>query len=190
MNTALATAKWQIQDRSRPDWIEHYQQSRNLPSRDAVLGVLETLEPFHSLLELGCHAGPMLDRVRERFPSVALFGVEANAKAAAACPFQCRNMDLMEYLPTQPRNAADIILTHYTLAYISLRDLPGVLAQCVRIAGKAIVLAEPTGPERLVYDYPEWRHDYPGLLRSLGLKVTEQIIDGPGHMNAITVATR
>lgn len=190
MNTAEATVKWSHQHLSRYDWIEHYNASAGLVSRNVVIAALTSLGEFGSLIELGSHAGVMLRRVEEMFPQAILYGVEANKKAADSSPYETWNEDLMSFVTRRPRNFCDIVLTHYTLAYISPQDIPGVLSQCVRIARKAVVFAEPTGPSRLIWQYPEWQHDYPALLKKLGLNVTTYPVEGPDNLNLVTVGTR
>lgn len=191
MNTALATARWQIQHQSRSDWVEHYNKSKDRPSRGAVLTVLDTLQPWTYLLELGSHAGVMLKRIHDQWPNASVQGVEVNYEAARESQVPVAFGSFMDWLPKQPRNSWDIVLTHYALAYVSPDDIRSVLYQCSRIAKKALVFAEPTGPERLIFEYPEWSHDYPALLSDMGFKVHIVPLNDTGdYMNAITVAMR
>ena len=197
--TTIATEKWGKQHLSMPDWTEHYWRSREKPARQEVLTQLKGLWPFESLVELGCNSGPMLSLIHDAFPETRLAGLETNALAVEAC---ARNVpgitvhlgDLMRWLPERSAEAYDVILTYYTLAYISPEDLPAVLWQCWRVCGKGLLLAEPLArpdePAGLVYHYPEWRHDYQRVLRELGVTSTVYPCSRDGYLNDILVAQK
>lgn len=190
--TGTATQKWSQQDKSfGPGWADHYWQTQGLDSRGKVVEALHGFQ-WKTLVELGCNAGPMLARIKTEFPEAELGGIECNEVAVKAAQKQGLNVvvnDLMTWLPSCPPAEWDVILTHYTLAYISPEDLHAVLWQMKRIAKVGVVIAEPTGPQRMVYEYPEWAHPYPALLRRLGMKVSEIKVDEQsGHLNQVTVA--
>ena len=195
MSTALASARWSQQHTMMPDWTEHYWASRSHPSRQVVIEALRELGPWSTLVELGCNAGPMLAQIHEAFPGAHLEGVEINARAAEACGYNVPTArvhlaDLMAWLPHQDANSYDVLVTHYTLAYVAPGDLPAVLSQCLRVA-KTLVLAEPLGQERLLYGYPEWSHDYPRELFSQGSVIRVTPVDPPeGNLNAVVSARR
>ena len=182
--------KWKRQHGADPGaWIKHYQDSTGLPSRQAVLAGLRHLQPWGSLCELGCHAGPMLGMIAEEFPTAGLTGVEVNPVAAQAAKRNVPQANialerLQEWLDRDEH--VDVIVTHYTLAYVAPESIRPILAQCCRVAKRGLVLAEPMGDEGLIWAFPEWRHDYVRHLTSLGLKdFTGASVEGVGNLNGV-----
>ena len=196
MNTDVATEKWSHQHVAYgPGWTQLYWSTRDHPSRAVICDTLKTIS-FTSLVELGCNSGPMLSVIHERFPKAKLTGVETNALAvedgARLLPSATFALDsLMGWLPKQDARSYDVVLSYYTLAYVAPRDLPAVLWQTVRVAKRAVVLAEPvatpTEPPGMVYAYPEWRHDYVAAFRHLGWKAETHPLPRKDHLNELVV---
>lgn len=188
----MASEKWAEQHTKKAGWADHYFGSRDLLSRSAVLDALREFE-WHSLLEVGCNSGPMLRRVLDEFPARQVTGMDVNPVAIEAAQrlvpegtYLCA--DLMKWFPSQDEQW-DIVMTHYTLAYVAPPDLKAVLMRMAQTARKGLVMAEPTaGPgarEGLTYPYPEWRHNYVRAFRSLGLTAEVTPFDPIGRLNAV-----
>lgn len=194
--TQQVAAKWSRQHESYgPGWAENYWRTRGEPSREAVVQGLKRLSPWTSLVELGCNAGPQLAAIRGAFPEASLGGIDVNPQAISAAhqnvpDARCEVRSLWDWLPAQPAASIDVIVTHYTLAYVSPEDIQAILAQMARATRVGLVIAEPTGPECMVYAYPEWQHPYPELLKDLGVQRAEAApVEPPnGHLNAVTTA--
>lgn len=174
-DTGFIAGKWRLQHEEAPstvEWLDHYWQSRGWESRDVVLEAVAKLAPT-SVLEIGCHVGPMLDRIHERFPEITLHGIDVNQPALDSArqrlpgTFTCA--DFMSWLPQQPARSVDVVLSHYTLAYAAPGDIKAVLSQMHRLARRGVIIAEPMGPEKIIHSYPEWQHPYPQYLQDLGL---------------------
>jgi len=189
----LVVEKWKRQHQGQPNWVQHYWDSRSLPSRGLVIEGLRSLEPWGSLAELGCNSGPMLAEIQSAFPETHVAGIEPNLVAARAAQSYLGERvpifygSLQEWLADEP--LVDVLVTHYTLAYIAPSQLRPILADMCHSAKRGLVLAEPMGPEALIWEFPEWRHDYVTVLQSLGLTdFTTAPVEGVGNLNAILVA--
>ena len=179
--TLLTAAKWAKQHEAYgPGWTENYWRTREDPSRVAVVEALTTLPPWTTLVEIGCNAGPQLHLIAKTFLGKQLYGIDVNPVALQAgrqnvSSATFTEASLWEWLPLQTGRAWDVLISHYTLAYVAPEDLSAILAQCLRVAKCGLVLAEPTAlpgaPLGLVWSYPEWRHPYMETLESLGAQV-------------------
>lgn len=191
--SALALTRWKHQhlaSESPEIWLEGYRASGKLPSRSVVLEGLAWCQPWESLVELGCNAGPMLSLIRETWPQAGLIGIEPNPVAGQRAreilgeDIQITETSLQEWLESE--HSPDVIVTHYTLAYLPPEEIRPVLAQMCRSARRGLVLAEPMGQEQLIWTYPEWSHDYVGHLISLDkTDIVFQEITGVGNLNGV-----
>ena len=186
---SMALEKWKHQHLSRPDWAEMYFASQGLPSRSLVLAGLKWIEPWTSLAELGCNSGPMLQVIHQAYGQAHLTGVEPNHIALDAAKTSCPYLNpylgsLQEWLSTEP--TVDVLVSHYTLAYLSPEEIRPILAQMCSVAKRGLVLAEPMGEEKLIWSWPEWSHDYLGHLISLGKEeFAEAPVSGVGNLNSV-----
>lgn len=187
------------------DWLDAYWKSRDGVDRQQVI---DHLPPFWSLLELGCNCGPMLAAVHARKPGVKLGGVDISEEAVQECQERVPSAlvtyaDLMDWLPDQPDQSWDVVLTYFTLAYMEPTDLIGVVEEMLRV-GRYIAIAEPTATHRMYAQETKkqeahmsfWVHNYPGLCADLGvepqvilLNPTDSIRDSK-HVNILTLASR
>ena len=195
MITDLVVEKWKRQHQGQPEWTRHYWESRSLPSRALVISGLQGLQPWRSLAELGCNSGPMLSEIQSAYPRATLIGVEPNIVAARAAQVYLGSGTpifhgtLQEWLDTA--SPVDVLVTHYTLAYISPSQIRPVLANMLQIANKGLVIAEPMGEEALIWEFPEWRHDYVKHLSSLGItEFSGAGVEGVGNLNGVLVARK
>ena len=181
-----------------PTWIAEYVASAARPYREDILDALAMLAPFASVYELGCHAGPMLTAVRTRWPDVTLAGCDVSAEAVAQCSARLNAGvivgDLRAALPTLATNGVDVILTCYTLAYVSASDLPTVLREVRRVARVGCVFAEPMDlGDDVVWD-EQWdcgtRHKYLEALAGLSKSRHLRTLRRPWHegLNAVLAA--
>lgn len=134
---------------------------------------LARLRPWHRLYEPGCHVGPNLLRIRQRFPDCVVQGSDVNhavIATAKALFAEDPNVALWQADLFTDFNAPflvkpDVILTCYTLAYVAPEDLLIVLRRIVDETNYAAVLAEPMAFQaedagRMPTAFPSWRHDY------------------------------
>lgn len=158
-----------------PGWVEHYLASYTLPHRLVLAEAMRKLV-WSSALELGCHAGPNLKLLAERFPGHPLEGIDINPVAISAGwriaraegwgdHVSMRIGDLRTALVSCPDRSHDVVFSVYALAYLAPLDLYGVLREAVRVTRRYLLLMEPMafgGPSELVPDLPyvEYRHDY------------------------------
>jgi len=170
-----ATDFWRHRCQPETRDVDRYQASVAAPHRTVLLEALAACQPWRRLHELGCHMGPNLARIRERFPDALVSGcdVDANAIAAGQAWFDddpnvaLWQADLFDDLNVPYFQKPDVLLTCYTLAYVHPDDLSVVLRRLVQEAQRAIVLAEPmaAGASRLTHGaFPEWAHDYAAAL--------------------------
>jgi SAM-dependent methyltransferase len=167
------------------DWAEHYWQSVNAPHRAMLLWMLQRAEPFASLAELGCNAGPNLRLIAQRWPDVQLLGIDVNAYALDAARrfanregwghragFECH--DLVDACRTL--SGWDVIVSCYALTYLSPEQIGAVVTAVVRAARRAVMFLEPmihvdAALDREGWATPEvteWRHDYAALAEAAG----------------------
>lgn len=199
--TDNATFFWKIP--RGPEWVEEYRNSGKHLSRHLVLEQLTNIE-WRTLVELGCHEGVMLRRIKETFPGTQVSGIDVSPQAVKSARddwgLDVTETTLMTWLPSVARKSYDVVLTHYALAYVSPDDLPGVISQCLRVASKAIILAEPTGPGKTLnscvaftsigerINFPEWQHDYPRVFAKFGVDVESIPVEPPVQaLNWLTV---
>lgn len=157
-------------------WIANYQKSLGLRHRVAISQIVKELKP-KTLLEIGCHCGPNLIRLATDHPTLKIAGLDASPEAIAAgqqwaikAGFEGRVECAVGRFPLAtekfPTGAFDVVLSCYTLAYISPADLDAALYELGRIAKRAVILAEPQVFEEPVSHrhamsgYSEWHHDY------------------------------
>lgn len=165
-----ASAYWRTA--SDDGWLRQYWDSYQDAHRDFWLAAIESLAPFHSLVEIGCHVGPNLRRLKAAFPDAALTGVDPCAAAVAFGQAQPELVgvtwaatEVGPWLSAQPDRAFDIVASCYALSYVQPPDLIGVLRDCWRLTKKALVIFEPMAFDEktggwINGGYVEWHHPY------------------------------
>lgn len=192
---------WRTRDQYDAGLADFYWQSRDAPVRRAIAESVAALDG-HSLLEIGCHAGPNLwaigkarafDRLagtdlsptvlaeaRRHLTAAGLTGAFAVA-AADALPFADKSFD--------------ICLTSVTLVCVGPETIDASLDEIVRVTAKWLVLCEPWSERRR--DRPDyypnttyWIRNYRARLRGraelIGVRhlPREQHI---GHLDSISI---
>jgi len=175
--TVDATAWWAEPRRERTAaWIEQYQTSLDIHHRKVISKIVGELDA-KTVLEIGCHCGPNLVRLAVDYPSLLLAGFDVNADAIEAGKAWIAQKGLSHRIrldratfPTGTEKSTtgcvDVVLSCYTLAYVSVKDIDAALYECGRLAKNAVVLAEPMtdGPTEgetfMTNGYHEWAHRY------------------------------
>jgi len=177
-SSALAAAWW-AQHPVTPKWMRAYRGSIRAPHRDRIVQALKTFEPFESVYELGCHLGPNLWAIRERYPLVRLAGCDVNAGAVKAARAWMGAEVAVGAWPAVaqgwPDRAVDVVLDCYALAYVAPEDIRDALRAMVRVARKGAVICGPVAwhPEACVRreqdggSYAEWNHPYVHVLLTM-----------------------
>jgi SAM-dependent methyltransferase len=205
MPTELLKDTWQTQDQVYPEqwWFTKYWESTDGSHRDAIITALEHVGPFSSVLELGCNTGPNLRRIHQRWPGVALVGLDIHAgalaygrAAAEADGWAWTGVvgDLRELGRLEQH--ADVVLSCYSLAYLDPRDIDAALAAALACAKTALIICEPgaggqevyvpPGPKNVAeyhYNYLKRLHALPGTVAVVIFPIT------PPHVRLHTVLT-
>lgn len=188
-------------------WLQKYAATASAPPREWALGAIRSFGHAPSVLDLGCHCGPLLYRLRQ-WP-VDCLGIDINAEAvnvaqASGLPAIVGTVpDALRRLKSQ---SFDVVTSTYCLAYIAPGDLQATLYECLRVARLGLVIIEPTaGPgveESELCEgrcYVEWRHDYvvalaraveegfPGRLRAEMSCESKVYVERP-ELNALVIA--
>lgn len=184
-----------------PGWLDLYWESWTAPHRIALADALPSCGDFSSLLELGCHCGPNLRLWAERWPQVALYGLDVNREAIAFGQAHLGHhaslwaadlnwpltMDI--WLPP-----VDVVVSCYALCYVRPVALMAVLERAWAVARLGVVVAEPMPvngePVGPCAQIEEWRHDYAEAFRSLGATVEVRAIPPVDRLNGICIARR
>lgn len=223
-----------------PEHAQRYWETRAAPYRGLLADALRPLTPFDSVLEIGCHSGPNLWAIRQKWPDAVLYGIDpalslvCSGAKTFANPTAATHTDLLgvcfmrgeapscfgpagvepivlsesgDVICGEPCALPDevgVIVTCYTLAYLTEPQLDETLVHMMRIATRGLVLVEPQPddwqaicggwpssamPTTLGQVQP-YHHDYLHKLHTAGWTVTSRPFPGPDNLNAILVATR
>lgn len=172
--------------RSGEDWLDTYWNADRTPRRDVIIDALRTtFAAPASVLDVGCNAGPTLRRIAAEFPGCRLTGFDINAEAIAGARQRLSDLgasaeltvgSFYDVLPAIPSGSVDVVVSSFAIAYVPPAQLPGVLADVVRVAAHGVVLAEPHAfePGRragvLTVPWHDWRHDYLSAFVALGIE--------------------
>ncbi len=209
MPTELIKDGWLVQDQVYEEWwwFNKYWDSTQGSQRDAIIGAMEGVGDFGSVLEIGCHVGPNLRRIHQRWPTVDLLGMDIHPGAIqfgrehaaaegwhwAGYPGDLRELGLLG------AGVADVVLSCYSLAYLDPRDIDAVLAAALACATKAVIVCEPMvveGEEFYVPPGPktvaEYHYHYISRLSDLGnCRVTlTPLIPPHARLNALVTALK
>lgn len=184
----VQTANWWARPRAdkAEAWIEDYQKSLHARHRDLIAQIVGEIGA-ETLLEIGAHCGPNLVRLADSYPSLKMIGVDANQEAIEAGQAWVKRLGMSDRIrletrrypdatDSMPSGACDIVLSCYTVAYVSPVDLDAALYEMGRLARKAVILAEPMrlssadapADVRNLSGYMEWAHDYQRALPWIG----------------------
>lgn len=163
-----------------PSWIEEYWRTKNHPHRKQIINILRKLQPWTSLLEIGCNCGVNLANIKKKFGEVDLAGIDTNKDAIEFAKkklpdinFTCgdiENLEIGDY---------EIVLVDATFMYVSPTDILSVMEK-VRKAKKAIILCEWYDKDRLgILKGGHYARNYSLLLKEFGWKVREKKIIWP-----------
>lgn len=153
----------------RPEAIQWYWDSASEPWRAPVLDALQRFAPFESVLDLGCHCGPVRKVMRARFgTNWAYVGVDINAGALDAARQYAWDDPKATFLPGDIASALDafgdeafdVAVSCSTLMCISPSAIEPVLAHVRRLVRRAVVLQEDQGTGEWI-DGRGWAHTYP-----------------------------
>lgn len=152
MPTELLKDGWVAQDQVyQPGWwLKRYWESTEGSHRDHIIKALECrVGSFDSVLELGCNTGPNLRRIHQRWPRVALSGMDIHAEAIRYGRVHAayEGWEWAGYVGDLRALgdlglSADVVLSCYSL-YVDPRDINTVLAAALACAKKALILCEP-----------------------------------------------
>ena len=163
-------------DYNSNNWITDYYCSALHEHRKVIIEELEKLQPFKSVLEIGCNIGPNLLRIRDIFPKVKLAGVDINETAIAEGKKILKNVDLkvadIDELPFKKRSF-DIVLADAVLIYVGPDKINKVISEMKRVSKKGIVLVEwhdDDSATGIVKEF-HWCRNYKSLLEAFGYKV-------------------
>lgn len=154
----------------RPEATAWYWESAFEPHREVLLAVVARYAPFRSILEVGCHCGPVHRRLRERFGhEFSYLGLDVNAAVidtarAFALPEPQSHFAVADIATADldTCQAHDLVISSGCLMCLPPGDLAPVLAQIKRIARTAFIAQEPTTPGCSTWlDGQGWAHPYP-----------------------------
>ena len=187
----VTTGQWREGSSSR--YVESYWDGVDI-DRDSVGSRrslwLAELPPFHdavSALELGCGPGRNLWVLQQRYPSMALHGIDINPEGIAHARSLVRGEfvagDLYQLPALLGDRRVDVIFTMGVLIHLHPDTLPGLITAMRAHARRRLVFVEEVSPtnevvkgparwapsRKVTGDYIQWSPDLPGILRRLGL---------------------
>jgi SAM-dependent methyltransferase len=191
---AVTAGQWQTAAARSPRYVASYwdhAEDVSRPTRGRRRSEwLAARPPFAevgSVLELGCAAGRNLYVLQQRYPALALSGVDINAEAVAHAAARVRGEftvgDLYDLPAVLGDRVVDLIFTMGVLIHLHPDTLPGVVEEMRRHARRYLVFVEQAsgdqevvkGPARwkpsrkVTGAYIQWSPDLPGLLTRLGI---------------------
>lgn len=160
------------------NWLEGYSKSINHPHRKLIIDALQKLEPFDSLLEVGCNVGPNLYNIKTRFPNVKLAGIDVNENAiitAQTSPslsgirFEIGSAYNIPY----PDKSFDIVLSDAVLIYTNPDRIQHTMAELSRVACKGMILVEWYNPNSTLGTlmFGHWARNYQKILEEKNFEV-------------------
>lgn len=176
-----------------------------------VKAIQKVVETPSSILEVGCGSGPNLRLWRAQWPSADLTGVDVNDTALGWGQRQAAEegwfWDAYRRRLTETEGdwgllRHDVVVSCYTLTYLTPDEINPVLQQLLRLTRNALVIMEPMvahGTPEYHYGgkpggqrgYPEFWYDYPTRFKEI-LKGTDQSVECSvepmvphGHLNGV-----
>ena len=190
---AITSEQWRTLGKRSAKYLESYWSGADDDTQDtagkrrsAWLADLSQFREVRSVMELGCGAGRNLFVLQQRFPGVALYGLDINPEGMAHArrhvkgEFTLGNLyDLESVLGDR---SVDLIFTMGVLIHLHPDTLPGLIRSMRRRARKYLVFVEQVSPDnevvkgparwrptrRMTGDYIQWSPNLPGILEQLG----------------------
>jgi hypothetical protein len=164
---------------AKKEWLDDYWHSSDREYRSILSDAVGALATHGSVLEIGCHCGPMLDRIMRDFPGLRGLGVDCSEQAIDAgrkllAPWGDRIElmvgDAVALIDRIPSRSVEVVISCYTLAHIRPDEVRDVLIGMCRVARVGAVVMEPHG-KGIVGDgaLKVWAHDYASMLDGLAL---------------------
>lgn len=153
------------------DWMEDQWKTKNHPHRKQIINILRKLQPWNSLLEIGCGGGVNLKLINNKFQNKELSGTDVNQKALDFVKDKLADIKLFhgEVEGAMHLGEYDIILIDAVLLYVSGKDIEQAMKRITHSARKAIILCEWYDNDRLgVIREDHWARNYPKLLKEFG----------------------
>jgi len=159
------------------DWIRGYWESRVHSHRNFLIEKVSRFSPS-SILEVGCNCGPNLYLLAKRFPTSKIVGIDINPMAVQKgkewlAQEGISNVELFvgkaDDLGQFQNKSFDVVFSDAVLIYIGPDKIEKVIAEMLRVAGRALILLEwhcfnfkskPLG----IY-VGHWARDYVALLK-------------------------
>lgn len=158
-------------------WVDDYWASKHHPHRKMIIEAIKRLQPFESLLEIGCNCGPNLALLKEEFPDIKeTAGVDINPDAIEkaktkvyATKFWVADFTDMSFIPNK---SYDIVLADAVLIYSNPEEIEKVVSEINRIARKSVVLVEwfSRSLKGVLKDF-HWCRNYQKILENFGFEV-------------------
>lgn len=163
---------WKDRGIDKHDWITEHWQTKNHPHRKQIVNILRKLQPWSSLLEIGCGSGANLYRIRKKFIGAELIGTDVNTDEIR---FATKKMSENKYAIGAIEDIdipkVDIILCDAVLLYVEPLNIQEVMKKITENARKAIILVEWLGKDKLgTVEEDHWARNYPELLKDYGWK--------------------
>ena len=152
---------------------EEYWKTKNHPHRKQIINILRKLQPWSSLLEIGCNCGMNLSLIDKKFKGRDLRGTDINKEAL---DFAKKKLPNVKFFQGEIEDAItfgenDIILIDAVLLYVSDKDIEKAIKRITHSAKKAIILCEWYDKDKLgVIKEEHWARNYPELFKDFGWK--------------------
>lgn len=169
-------------------WLKENWQTKDDPAikklRSVMVQKIRSYSP-RSVLDFGCGTGPQLYLLSQVLKETKFLGLELNKHAVifGQNKFKEENISNVElvyktanYLSKIPDKSFDVIYTMAVMFYIGPDKIEKIAKEMLRIAKKAVILAEPNYPHTEndkngmgIYVGGHWLRNFPDLFASLGI---------------------
>lgn len=153
----------------------------NHSHRQLLLKKISAFQPIYSILEVGCGYGPNLYLLAQKFPNIALTGIDINSPSIQEgnkflTKEKISNVKLsigkVNELNKFQDKSFDIVFTDALLIYIGPDKIKKTIQEMLRITRRALILVEwhykeqNKDPQGLgVYHWGCWKRNYVNLLK-------------------------
>lgn len=161
---------WKFRHLFDRTWSESYISETSLahPHRKLLIERIAGFSP-ESVLEIGCASGPNLILLARKLPSARLEGMDISASAVRTGERYLRLQGITNVklgtgtvldLTRFPDKSFDVVFTDAALIYVDAAHIGHIMAECERIAKKAIVLCEWNTEKARSFLDGHWVHHY------------------------------
>jgi SAM-dependent methyltransferase len=159
-------------------WIEEYVQSTTHPHRNLIVDVVGKCEPFETVFEIGCNAGPNILKIRDKFnlKDSNLYGIDLNKdsidRAKEWMPAVNWEVGSVLDLPYESKSM-NLVLLDACLMYVDDKEIGRAMSEIDRVAKRSIVICDWNGDtkEGEIKEGYHWGRDYENILKDLGFEV-------------------